>query len=252
MPAIEKILIADDEPPARAKLKRFLAESLPHAEILEAGNGLEAIEPLETQSLDLLLLDIQMPGMTGLELIEAYGVEDLPPVIFTTAYDQYAVAAFEHNAVDYLLKPFDQHRFEKALQRLDARSPQEPQLTNDLVSKLSENLVSPQPLTRVMVREGSRLTPVNSADIRWLEADDKYVRLHLDSGKPLIRNTISNLEKRLDPEQFARVHRSTIVNLDCIQELQSLTHGDYQILLKNGDKITLSRRYAEAIKQRFL
>ena len=244
-----KILIADDEAPARKKLKRFLENIRPSAVIVEAGDGLETLDCLERVKPDLVFLDIQMPGMTGLEVIEAFGAEEMPPVIFTTAYDQYAIRAFEHNAIDYLLKPFDEERFAKAFDRFEIRSGQPPEIESALLSRLVEQVRSKDYLDRIMVRENDRIVPVSVSNILWFEADDKYVRIHAETTKLYIRNTIANLANRLDPKKFVRAHRSAIVNLDFIQELESLTHGDYKILLKNGDSLTLSRRYSSAVRE---
>ncbi|EDY80738.1 LytTr DNA-binding domain family [Verrucomicrobiia bacterium DG1235] len=251
MPPPLKILIVDDEPPARAKLKLFLSDCLPDATLYEAANGTEALELLESAAPDLAFLDIQMPGMTGLEVVEAFGPEEMPPLIFTTAYDQYAVKAFEHNAVDYLLKPFDDRRFRKALDKATSKLVPSPTLDSALLTQLAASIQQPSYLERIMVRENDRIIPILVSDIHWLEADDKYVRIHLSTSKRYIRNTISNLEKRLDTKNFVRTHRSTIVNLDQIQELESLTHGDYQIRLKSGTTLPLSRRYADHLKDNF-
>ena len=244
-----RILIADDEALARKKLKRFLAEIHPSPVIVEAGDGLETLDCLESMKPDLVFLDIQMPGMTGLEVIEAFGVEEMPPVIFTTAYDQYAIKAFEHNAIDYLLKPFDEERFAKAFKRFEDRSGKPSEAESALLSRLVEQVRSKDCLERIMVRQNDRIVPVSVSNILWFEADDKYIRVHAENAKFYIRNTIANLANRLDPKKFVRAHRSAIVNLDFIQELESLTHGDYQILLKNGDSLTLSRRYSSAVKE---
>ena len=243
-----KILIADDEAPARKKLKRFLEKISPDAIAMEAGDGLETLECLESAKPDLVFLDIQMPGMTGLEVIEAFGVEEMPPIIFTTAYDQYAIKAFEHNAIHYLLKPFDEERFAKAFRRFEVRSAKPSEAESALLSRLVEQVRSKDYLDRIMVRQNERIVPVSVSSILWLEADDKYVRVHAETTKLYIRNTIANLANRLDPKKFVRAHRSAIVNLDFIKELESLTHGDYQIRLKNGDSLTLSRRYSSAVK----
>lgn len=238
-----RILIVDDEAPARRKLARFLDECRPDAERIEAENGIQALEALESKAPDLVLLDIQMPGMTGIEVVEAFGPDEMPPTIFTTAFDQYAVKAFEHNAADYLLKPFDGERFAKALARAEARSAAK----SDLLARLMQDLGSQARLERILVRENDRIVPIAVSEIQWLEADDKYVRIHLDKSQRYIRNTIANLERRLDPAKFARAHRSSIVNLDRVKDLQSLAHGDFKITMKNGDTLALSRRYAKRI-----
>lgn len=236
-----KVLIVDDEAPARSKLKRFLLGTRSEAEALEAADALRAMELLEQESPDVLFLDVQMPGMTGLELIEAFGAENLPRLIFTTAYDAFAIEAFEHGAVDYLLKPFDQERFEKALdratQRVGPRSGKLEQIANEIGGRGY--------LERFFVRENDRIQSIPLDGVLFIEADDKYVRIHSKNTKHYVRNTISNLEKRLDPSRFLRSHRSFIVNRDCVDRLESAGRGDYRIVLKGGRELPLSRRYSK-------
>lgn len=241
------VLIIEDELPARKKIIRFLSELWPDVECSEAVDGIQALELLNRQTWDLVILDIRMPGYTGLEVVEAMGPELMPPFIFSTAYDEYAVKAFELNAIDYLLKPFDLKRFKTAL--LKARqSNQSRKWTSELLADLIQASGKKDIMRRILVRENDRIFPVSTEDIVLLEADDKYVNIILKETRHFVRNSLTAMENRLDPETFARVHRSAIVNLNAIRELRSLTHGDYIIKLEGGYETTLSRRYTKRFK----
>ncbi len=242
-----KMLIVDDEQPARRKIRTFLKNVAHSSEIFEAENGVEAVKMIQNEQPDLIFLDIQMPGMTGFEVIERVGAENMPAVIFVTAYDQYAIAAFEVQAVDYLLKPFDEERFLKSFERALAQIRQqniEPEKLKNLLAIISEEK---EFLQRIMVNKNGRFFFVNVEDIQFFEADEKYVKLHTPNETSLVRETMSNLESRLDGAKFARIHRSYIVNIDAIKELQPWSHGDYVIILKNGKELPLSRRYRERL-----
>ena len=242
-----RVLIAEDESPARKKIIRFLKELWPDVEYEEADDGVQTLERLNEQRWDLVILDIQMPGYTGLEVVEAMGPDTMPPFIFSTAYDEYAVKAFELNAIDYLLKPFDFRRFESAMLKARQRN-QGRAWTTDLLSELIRASGKKDYLQRILVRENDRIFPISAADIILLEADDKYVNIVLKDSRHYIRNSLSALEKRLDPDVFARVHRSAIINLNAVRELRSLTHGDYVVKLNGGYETTLSRRYTDRFK----
>ena len=239
-------MLVDDEPPARKKLRAFLKEESV-AGIFEAENGIEAAKLIKERKPDLVFLDIQMPGMNGFEVIATVGIENMPAVVFVTAYDQYAIEAFEVQAVDYLLKPFDQERFKKSFNR----ALQQIQFKNEnalIYKKLLEEIGREKKyLKRLMVSAGSRFFFVKTAEIMFIEAEEKYAKLHTEKEHHLIRETMHNLEQRLDPEKFARIHRSYIVNLDFIKEMQPWSHGDFQIILKNGATLTGSRRFRERL-----
>jgi two-component system LytT family response regulator len=241
------ILVVDDEPPARKKIGAFLKQEEGIAAIAEAGNGVDAVKLIQANKPHLVFLDIQMPGMNGFEVIETVGVENMPAVVFVTAYDQYAIEAFEVQAVDYLLKPFDQERFRKSFSR--ARQQIHFKTEQALVFKnlLAEINQDKKYLKRIMVNVGSRFFFVKTGDIMYISADEKYVKLHTDKEAYLIRETMNSMEARLDPTKFARIHRSHLVNLDFIQEMQPWSHGDYVVLLKNGAKLTASRRYRDRL-----
>lgn len=242
-----KILIVDDEQPARKKLRTFLEKEKGVALILEAGNGVEAARLISEDKPDLAFLDIQMPGMNGFEMIAAVGVENMPAVIFVTAYDQYALAAFEVQAIDYLLKPFDHARFKKSFQRAVKRLEAKPENVVLLQRLLAEISAERTFLQRLMVSVGARFFFIKTSEILFISAEEKYVSLHTEKGAYLMRETMTGLEARLDPSKFARIHRSYLVNVDFIKELQSESHGDYLARLKNGVELPVSRRYRERL-----
>jgi len=245
MPEPFRVLIADDEKPARRKLRLFLENEPGNWQVLEAADGLEALKLIREQRPDLVLLDIQMPGLTGFEVIETIGASDFPHVIFTTAYDQHALRAFEVHAVDYLLKPFTQERLHAALEEFRSR-----RTSNEQLVELLQSIYAPESyLTRLLVREGERVVPLKLDEILRISAEEKYVRLHLPKRTYLYRAPLSGLAGRLDPRRFVRVHRSEIVNVDFIAELQPWSHGDYVVVLRDGNKIALSRTYREQVLQ---
>lgn len=237
------ILIADDEPPARKKVRSFLQNTAGVGNILEATNGPEAVKCIREEKPDLVLLDIQMPGMTGFEVIESIGVQEMPAVVFVTAYDQYAIAAFEVQAVDYLLKPFDEERFRKSFERARERigfRTERKLLFENLLAELKHEQAY---LERLIVSLGGRFFFVKTDDIVFLNTEEKYVMVHTSKSSHLVRDTLTRLEQRLNPQKFVRIHRSTIVNLEWIKEVQPWAHGDCIVILKDGRRLKLSRRY---------
>jgi Response regulator of the LytR/AlgR family len=245
-----RVIVVDDEILARQIIREMLSKD-PEAEIVaECVNGREAVEAIQTHRPDLLFLDIQMPEIAGFEVLEALQGERLPIVIFVTAYDQYAVRAFEYHALDYLLKPFDRERFEMALARAKAQTRRERNGELDKrISALLEALKSETKyVERLVIKNGGRVFFLETGEIDWIEAEGNYVRLHTDKKSHLLRETIGSLEDHLDPKKFLRVHRSTIVKLDSIRELQPWFHGEYHIILHNGTKLTLSRNYREQLQ----
>lgn len=225
-----RVVIADDEAPARRIVRSYLAGRAEVEIVAEAENGIEVVEAVRTLEPDLVVLDVQMPGMTGFEAIDAIGAEAMPAVVFATAYDEFALRAFDVNAVDYLLKPFSRERFERAVERALERRPIAP-------------LIASLPLERVVVRERDRLFFIPADEIVHLSAEGNYVRVHTAEKSHLIRGTLAELEARLDPKRFARIHRSGIVNIAAIKEVRPHFHGDYVVTLKNGETLRLSRRY---------
>jgi two-component system, LytTR family, response regulator len=242
-----RAVIVDDEPPARKKIRRFLSAE-PRVEIVgEAGDGAEALEVIQSMRPDLLFLDIQMPVLNGFDVLQA-----LPPprprIIFTTAYDQYALQAFEVRALDYLLKPFDEDRFREAMARVLDADRNESDTTHRRLEDLLSEWHSSHPafLERLLVRSGDRLEIVKIREVLWIQAEEKYVWLYLRSGKFLHRISLTALERRLDPAQFRRIHRSTIVRLDFLRSLIPWTHGDYLVELQDGTRLPLGRSYRES------
>ena len=236
-----RVLVIDDEPPARKKLMMLLRAE-PDIEIAgQASNGIEAVAAIEEHRPDAIFLDIQMPGMNGFEVLEALDTDNLPLVVFVTAFDQHAVKAFEVHAADYLLKPFDRPRLQNCLARLRGEH-------GSVHSKLKELLAefrSADYLSRVVVKSRGRILFLKIEDIDWIETSANYVELHSGKNSYLLRETLNALEARLDPRQFVRVHRSTIVNIDRIRELQPWSHGDFIVVLKDETQLRMSRRYRQ-------
>lgn len=242
-----KVLIVDDEQPARKKIISLLKDENEIEKILEAGNGIEAIKIIEKESPDIVFLDIQMPGLDGFGVIEKIGIENMPPVIFVTAYDQYAINAFDVNAVDYLLKPFDKERFSKSFNRVRDELKFKKRKNDYIKLILDEIKKEKKYLERLLVNIGSKYFFVAVREIIYISSAEKYVEIHSVKGKYLIRDTMNNIEESLDPEKFARIHRTYIVNVEQIQEMQSWSHGDYIVILKNGEKLNMSRRYRDRL-----
>jgi two-component system LytT family response regulator len=250
-----KAIIVDDEPPARRNL-RALLKAVPDIEIVkECGNGRDAVSQIRALEPDLVFLDVQMPEIDGFEVLEQLTDQPLPVIIFVTAYDQYALKAFEVSALDYLLKPFDDARFHKAL--TGARRQIEQQDASELGRKLL-NLMGtrevrqdgpPRYLTRLMVKTAGRVIFIRIEEIDWIEAYDNYLRLHVAGRAHLLRQTMNELEAALNPEQFARIHRSTIVNLDRVKELHPHFNGEHMVILQDGTELKLSRGRRERLEQ---
>jgi two-component system LytT family response regulator len=246
-----RALIVDDEPLARQRLRELLTRFDDVECIGEAVDGKTAVNAIDTLRPDLVFLDVEMPGKDGFAVLEALDPDRLPAVIFVTAYDQYAVRAFEFHALDYLLKPFDQERFDKALARAVAniQADKSENLTERILKTLEEMKARPVHLERLVIKMNGHVFFVKTEEIDWLEAEGNYVRLHAGKESYLLRDTISALEAQLDPRKFVRVHRSAIVNIDRIQELQPWFHGEYRILLGEGVQLTLSRSYRERLHE---
>jgi len=242
-----RALIVDDEPLARQRIRHLLQKEEDFEVIGECADGVEAVKAIEDLNPDLVFLDIQMPELDGFGVIEEVGADRMPPTLFVTAYDQHALKAFEVHALDYLLKPFDPERFQQALVRArrwcagGAESDARPNL-DALVSGIREE----HPwVDRLLVRLGDRHLLVKTQHIQWIEAEDNYIRMHVEGTSYLLRQTMAGILARLDPHQFRRIHRSAIVNLDCIKELQPWTSGDHLVIMRDGTKLTLSRTYRD-------
>jgi two-component system LytT family response regulator len=247
-----RTLVVDDEPLARERLNGLLSGELDIEIVGHCRDGEEAVTSIVDLTPDLVFLDVQMPQMNGFEVIEAVGNERMPLVIFVTAYDQHALKAFQVRALDYLLKPFDRERFSEALHR--ARKQIEREETGDLGRRLLalvKDLRKDQPRAeRLVVKSGGRLFFLRADEIDWIEAAGNYVRLHVGNTSHLLRETMNAIEARLDPEKFFRIHRSRIVNMERIQELQPWLNGEYSVLLRTGTRLTLSRGYREKLQDR--
>ncbi len=243
-----RVVVADDEPLARAKLRHWLAAD-PECELVaECGNGYEVLAALRRAPADLLLLDIQMPELDGFQTLARLAPVPLPLVVFVTAHDQYALAAFERHALDYLLKPYDQARFAHCLARAKAlwHTQQQAAGLQALLHALPPVPPSYQAYFTVKTPREVRLLPV--AAVGWIEAEGNYVRLHTATGPHLLRDSIGQLAGRLDPRLFVRIHRSTLLNLSQVHTLHPASHGDYTVLLHDGTALTLSRGYRAALQ----
>src|SRR5687768_10814076 len=247
-----RTLVVDDEPLARERLTSLLGLETDIEVIGQCRDGEDAARAITEHTPDLVFLDVQMPGLNGFEVIEAVGTEKMPLVIFVTAYDQHALKAFQVRALDYLLKPFDRERFQEALQR--ARTQIQRAETGDLGRRLLalvKDLRRDQPKTdRLVVKSGGRLFFLRTDEIDWIEAAGNYVRLHVGNTSHLLRETMNAIESRLDPEKFFRIHRSRIVNMERIQEMQPWLNGEYAVVLRTGTRLTLSRGYREKLQDR--
>jgi len=240
-----RAVIVDDEPLARRRLRSLLAEAQDVEVVAECANGKDAIQTLEESTPDLLFLDIQMPEIDGFDVLHAIGVDRVPVVIFVTAYDQFALRAFEAHALDYLLKPFDDERFEAALERARDRIRQHQggDLDQRLRVLLDEMSGRRSYLQRMVVPAGHRSVLVKTDDIDWIEADRNYMRLHVGGETHMLREKMSSIESALDPAKFCRIHRSTIVQIDRIRAVESFFHGEYVVVLHDGTKLTSGRSY---------
>jgi two-component system LytT family response regulator len=240
-----RVLVADDEAPARRKLARFLGEHGDVELVGEATSGLEAVDLIAATTPSVVFLDVHMPDLDGIGVVEALGREAYAPaIVFVTAYDRYAVKAFEFCAVDYLLKPYDRERFERALARARESLGSPVPLDRRLVEMVAQARNEERYARRLLVpRDGSSIF-VSIRDVVRLESDGNNVIVHARTGTYEMRATLESLEARLDPEVFARVHRSHLVNIDEIAEIHPWFHGDYKLRLRDGSEIAWSRRYA--------
>ena len=244
-----RTLIADDEPLARRRLRGFLSGEKDVEVVGECADGDEVVRMVEKASPHLVFLDIKMPKRDGFGVVEAVGAENMPLTVFVTAFDQYALRAFDCHAIDYLLKPFSEDRFHDALghvrQRLRQSSRAE---VNRRMSALVDEMSGREEyVDRLLVKSASRLVLLKVEEIDWIDAAGNYVRLNTDGKKYLLREKISALEKKLDPRVFVRIHRSTIVNLESVREIQPLQHGEGLVVLADGQQLNLSRSYRDKL-----
>jgi len=243
-----RILVVDDEEPARQRLIDVLRKDANIAEVMEATDGMSAVTMIEREKPDLVFLDVQMPELDGLGVIEAVGAAEMPLTVFVTAYDQHAIRAFEANALDYLLKPYSDERLEAALARARTR------LTETQAGSLLR-LVAAAPraeryLDRLVVKSGGVTRFLRVDEIDWIEGAGVYVNLHVAGKSLLYRSPLTQLAANLDPERFIRVHRSAIVNIDSIVQLDAVSHGEFDVTLRDGSVARVSRTYRALLERR--
>lgn len=260
------VLVVDDEHLARDGLRVLLERDDEVRLVGECGDGREAVDEIRRLEPDVVFLDVQMPGLNGFEVLDALESEEIPVVVFVTAYDEYALRAFEVHALDYLLKPFDDRRFEQALQRAkdELERRESARFARKLEALLSERgsreagpaadagaawEPTPEPLDRIMVRSSGRIQFVNVREIDWVEGAGDYVRLHVGDRSHLLRETMKNLEARLGSERWVRVHRSTLVRLDFVREIRTSDSGHYELVLQDGTRRSLSRSGRERLEE---
>lgn len=250
-----RALVVDDEPLGRERLRTLLADD-PRVEIVgECADGRSAVEAVRDLAPDLVFLDVQMPLLDGFDVVNEVGADAMPPVIFVTAYDEYAIRAFEVHALDYLLKPFDRSRFERALERAKehlAMKGKGGTLAGQLRALLAEvrsEQVSADGVDRLVVRSRGRITFVPTRELDWIEAAGNYARLHAGEETHLMRETMTGLADQLSSAEFVRVSRSAIVRVDRIRELKRRSHGEYTIVLRDGTRVKSSRGYADRLEE---
>jgi two-component system LytT family response regulator len=245
-----RALIVDDERLARQRLRRLISKEPDVVVAGECANAHEAIDMIRDRPPDLMFLDVQMPGSNGFDLIKDIGVDTIQVIVFVTAYDQYAIRAFEVHAQDYLLKPFEEARFRQSVQRardvlsqprVSLRDPRRHQLLEEIGGRQSQS-------NSLMIPVGEKILLLKMNDVDFIEAEDNYVRVHAGRQSYLLRETMAALESKLDPGHFARIHRSTIVNLDRVTEFHQLINGEYSVVLHNGKQLRLGRSYRARVQ----
>jgi two-component system LytT family response regulator len=255
-----RTIIVEDEPLARQKIRQYLDDEPDVVVVGECANGREAADAIGGLAPDLVFLDISIPEMDGFQVLETLGeADELPLVVFVTAYAEYALQGFEVNALDYLLKPFDDERFGQTMNRVRTHLDQvrDAGISRRLktVFQTIENDSAPEPpperaedeLHRILIRESGRVFFLKSEEIHWIEASGNYVRLHVQGKSHLVRFRVKELEARLPGNQFVRIHRGTIVNLEQVREIQPYFHGDYRVILHDGTRLKMSRRYRSGV-----
>ena len=239
-PSPINVLVVDDETLARRNLTVLLQRD-PQICVIESASGIDAIEKIRTLRPDIVFLDVQVPEYDGFDVLELVGTDQPPVIIFVTAHDEYALRAFEAGALDYLLKPFDNARFDRALNRAKDKLAHQ---------ALAHSAQSRRAVARLVVKSHGRVTFLNVADIQWIEAAGYYACLHLPSETHILRRSLMELERDLGDEEFVRIHRSIIVRLDQVHGLELQADGDYEVVLKSGGRLRLSRRFRKRIQDR--
>jgi two-component system LytT family response regulator len=243
------VLIVDDEPLAREGLRMLLADDPEITAVEEAKNGREAVQRVREGRPDLVFLDVQMPEMDGFSVVHEIGPEQMPAVVFVTAHDQYAIRAFEINAIDYLLKPVTAERFVQSLARAKARLRTSESYQENQILSLLETIASPpRYLNRIAVLSAGKTSFIYVEDVDWIRAAENYAELHVAQSSHLLHVPMNTLEKSLDPQIFVRIHRSFIVNLRRVKEIQPASHGEYMLMLQSGLRLQSGRTYHERIK----
>jgi two-component system LytT family response regulator len=240
-----KILVVDDEALARRRITNLLQSLNQSHEIYESANGLDALRKLEDSQFDLIFLDIQMPEMNGFEVLENLELESTPPVIFVTAYDQYALKAFEVHAIDYLLKPFDDDRFNEAFDHTKKSLTKDKVAIENLEKLLQERRAMDESeyIERIVIKNKGRIYFVKTNDVITIKAAGKYLHIATENEEHTVRQTMTEIESKLDPKTFLRIHRSTIINIDRIKEMQHWYKNEYIFIMQNGDKVTSGSTY---------
>lgn len=247
-----RAIIVDDEPLARERIRTLLAPESDFEILAECENGDEAIDAVERLAPDLVFLDVQMPAVDGFDVLAALDQERLPSVVFVTAYDQYAVRAFEVHALDYLLKPFDSGRFSRALERARKQVDQARAglARTELIELINDMKSEQRARKKLLVKTEGKVIFVPTERIVWIEAAGNYVRIHTRDDLFLMRETMSGIERRLPLDRFVRIHRSTMVNFDDIKELLPTFNNEFMVVLRSGEKLKLSRKYRPELEQR--
>lgn len=247
-----RVLIVDDEQPARERLRELLQSDPDITDMLEAENGLDAVETILQKQPDIVFLDVQMPGLDGLGVIDTIGIERMPVTVFVTAFDQHAVRAFESAAIDYVLKPFGDERMEAALSRAKARlDDRQVREFGESVLKLLDSRRLDKPfLDRIVIRERDKTELIRVDAIDCIESAGVYVALHVGKERVIHRAALGELVGRLDPRRFVRVHRSTVVNIDSILHLEPTTHGEFDLVLRGGQRVHVSRTFRPLLEAR--
>lgn len=241
-------LIVDDMPLSRQRTRRYLAGVADVEIVGEYGDGEQALDAIEALAPDLLLLDVQMPGMTGMNLLEKISPDLRPAVVFVTAFDEFAVPAFAAHAVDFLLKPFDHERIAKVMERVRAHLAEKPAAGGQAAAETSPHSETPVYLNRIAVKSVGRTVFVSIGSVDWLETAGNYVCLHAGKETHVVRETMNQLESQLDPTEFVRIHRSTMVRIEAIREIQPMFNGDRMVILRDGNKLAMSRSYRDKVR----
>ena len=242
-------LIVDDEPLARERIRMLLRDEKEFIIVAECSNGKEAFRKIMGREIDLVFLDIQMPELDGIRMLEKLPIQNIPLIIFTTAYDSFAVKAFELNAIDYLLKPFTKKRFQEALSRAkqDLRSDDKDLYLTQMLNTIQSVIEKKQYIEKIVVKSEGKVRFVPTTEILWVESDANYLRIHTSNESPLVRDTMANISKKLDPERFLRLHRTVIVNTEHIKELKPWFNDEYVAILRNGTQLPIGRTYRKSV-----